>query len=255
MRAGGQCCAKAGWLAAVLLSFGGDAAAQQPLIADASNYPSYRVEITAGFVGTDVVYFGAKDGPGDVIVLIRGPNFNYSVRRKQRVAGIWINTDRVSFGDIPSFYYVASSRPLDQVLPPALRAQQGLGLDSLPLPTVKQERETDIEAFRAALLRLKRNAGVFGGGVGEVRIINDRLFSTRVHFPATVPTGSYFVTVMLVHDGDVVSAQQVHLEVSQIGFGADVYIFAHEQSAAYGLIAILGALLAGWSAHLVFRKI
>lgn len=246
---------KAGWLTVMLVGFGGGAFAQQPLIADASNYPTYRVEITAGFVGTDVVYFGAKEGPGDIVILIRGPIVDYSVRRKQRVAGIWINTDRVSFVDVPSFYYVASSRPLEQLLPAPIRAQQGLGLDNLALPTAKQEREADIDAFRAALLRIKQRVGQFGSAVGDVRIVNDRLFSTRVHFPANVPRGTYFVTVMLVQGGDIVSAQQVHLEVSQIGFAADVYDFAHKQSAAYGLIAILGALLAGWSAHLVFRKI
>jgi len=244
---------RTGCLALLLACFGAAAQAQQPLITDASNYPGYRVDITAGFVGTDVVYFGAKDGPGDIVIVVRGPNFNYSVRRKRRVAGIWINTDKVSFGDVPSFYAVASSRPLDELLPRALRMQQGIGVDAFALPTLGKERETDIDAFRGALLRIKQQAGLYENEVGKVKILNDRLFSTRVHFPANVPTGAYYVTVMLVRDGDVVSAQQVHLEVSKSGTDAAVSEMAHIQSAAYGLVAIVGALLAGWAAHLVFR--
>lgn len=244
---------QAGCMALLLACFGVAANAQQPLITDASNYPGYRVDITAGFVGTDVVYYGTKDGPGDIIVVVRGPNFNYSVRRKQRVAGIWINTDKVSFGDVPSFYAVASSRPLDELLPRALRMQQGIGIDAFALPTLGKERETDIDAFRGALLRIKQQAGLYENEVGKVKILSDRLFSTRVHFPANVPTGAYYVTVMLVRDRDVVSAQQVHLEVSKSGADATVSEMAHIQSAAYGLVAIVGALLAGWAAHLVFR--
>jgi len=243
------------WLALAIAWSADIAWGQEPLIADASNYPTYRVEITTGFVGTDVVYFGAKDGPGDIIVVVRGPIVDYSVRRKQRVAGIWINTDKVSFGDVPSFYAVASSRPLDELLPRAVRVQQGIGLDTLSLPTVKNEREGDIDAFRAALLRIKQQSGQFAGEVGKVRILGDRLFSTTVHFPANVPTGSYFVTVMLVRDKDIASAQQVHLEVGKIGADARIYESAHIQSAVYGLAAIAGALAAGWAAHLVFRMI
>ena len=242
---------RAACLALLLTCISATARGQQlPLIADASNY---RVNITTGFTGTDVVYFGAKSGPGDIVVVVRGPNFNYSVRRKQRVAGIWINTDKVSFGDVPSFYAVASSSPLDELLPRNLRMQQGIGLDTFSLPTLGKERETDIDAFRAALLRIKQQAGLYESEVGKVKILSDWLFSTKVHFPANVPTGAYTVAVMLVRDHDVVSAQTVQLVVSKSGADATVFEMAHIQSAAYGLVAIVGALLAGWAAHLVFR--
>jgi hypothetical protein len=42
--------------------------------------------------------------------------------------------------------------------------------------------------------------------------------------------------------------------VNKIGFGADIYDFAHEWAALYGLIAILLAVSAGWAAGLIFRK-
>jgi len=45
------------------------------------------------------------------------------------------------------------------------------------------------------------------------------------------------------------------LRVAKAGLGAEIYQFAHRNSALYGIIAILIALLAGWLAGVVFRKV
>jgi len=235
-----------------LLCLGGDARGQDMLEADSS---PYLVKVSAGFVGTDFLVFGAKDGPGDVIVVIRGPNVGYSVRRKQRLFGIWANTDKVSFGDVPSFYAVASSKKtLDEVLSPAERGRQGIGLDQLQLATVKKERETDIDAFQSALIRLKQEAGLFGGEVGTVEFRGNNLFRTTVYLPSNVPTGKYLAEVLIVRDGDIIK-KQVHLEVDKSGVGAFVFQSAQDYAPAYGMSAIAGALLLGWIAHLIFRKL
>ena len=42
----------------------------QGLVADASRH---LVAITTGFVGTKVLLFGATEGEGDVIIVVRGP--------------------------------------------------------------------------------------------------------------------------------------------------------------------------------------
>lgn len=239
-------------LLALLLCPSDGALGTRTLEADSS---PYLVKVSAGFTGTDFLVFGAREGPGDVVIVIRGPNIDYSVRRKQRVFGIWVNTDKVSFGDVPSFYAVASSRlPLDDVLSPSDRGQQGIGLDRLQLPTVKRERESDIEAFQSALIRLKQKAGLFGQDVGRVEFPGSRLFRTTVHLPSNVPTGTYYAEVLFIHDGEI-DKQSVPLTVDKSGLGAFVFQSAHDYAPAYGLSAIAGALLLGWIAHLVFRKL
>lgn len=238
----------------VLLLSPGVACAQVqiPLIADSSEP---LVEINAGFVGTNVLVFGAKEGPGDVIIVVRGPIADYSVRHKQRIAGIWLNADRVDFQAVPSFYAVASSRPLDDVITAVVQTREQIGINRLRLTPVERADAGETVSFAAALVRIKQRAGLFGNGVAKVRFLADRLFRAEIHLPSNVPTGKYNVEVMLVRDNEVAMAQTVYLEVNKSGLGADVYQFAHTQAAAYGLIAILGALLAGWVAHLVFRKI
>jgi uncharacterized protein (TIGR02186 family) len=228
------------------------ARAQEPLVADLTEY---RVAITTGFVGTDVYVFGAKSGPGDVVVIIRGPTVSYAVRRKDRIAGVWLNARRIDFDGVPSFYAVASTRPLDELMSSTTRLREEIGLDGLNLMPEEDADRADVAEFRSAVVRLKQSTGLFGREPAKVSVQNEPLFKTKVHFPANVPTGSYDIRVLLIRDGEIASAQTVPLQVSKSGLDAVVYEFAYRQSAAYGLMAILGALLAGWIAHLVFRKL
>src|ERR1700730_18154027 len=83
----------------------------EDLVADLTGH---LIAITTGFTGASVVLFGATDGPGDIVVSVRGPEREMTVRRKERIVGIWINTDDLTFAKVPSFYDIAASRPLDE---------------------------------------------------------------------------------------------------------------------------------------------
>ena len=97
--------------------------------------------------------------------------------------------------------------------------------------------------------------GLYSAQIGQIQFLGDRLFRTEVAFPANVSTGRYLVEVFLVRDGALVSRTSTPLDVRRLGFEAGVFDFAHEQSTLYGLIAIAIALMAGWFAGFVFRKI
>ncbi len=74
-------------------------------------------------------------------------------------------------------------------------------------------------------------------------------------FPANVPTGTYLVEIFLVRDRDVVGGQTTPLVVSKVGIDAAVSDFANREAAAYGAIAVLTAVVAGWLASLPFRGV
>jgi uncharacterized protein (TIGR02186 family) len=237
-------------LAALLLILGAAApASAQPLVADLT---SHLIGITTSFTGTSVVLFGAIDGPGDVVAVVRGPAHDVVVRRKSRVGPIWINTRQVTFKDIPGFYAVAASRPIEEAVPRPVRALHQIGLLELNLPANRERGDTP--EFRGALLRTEIDAGLFQNAVGKVDFLGDRLFRATLAFPANVPTGTYSVEIFLLRKGEVVSAQTTPLVVSKIGVDAQVYDFADRQALAYGLIAVLIAVMAGWLASLPFRS-
>ena len=89
------------------------AAATENLVAGLSQD---TVETTSNYTGTDIVVFGAIEqaeaGGNDVVVVLRGPDADMIVRKKDSVAGIWINRDQERLYGMPSYYYIASSKPL-----------------------------------------------------------------------------------------------------------------------------------------------
>ncbi len=241
----------AGALALLAWAVAGPARAA-PLIADLSKH---LVAITTGFAGTDVLLFGAIEDPGDVVVVVRGPPQEIVMHRKSWVAGIWINTAQMTFERAPSFYAVATSRPLQEIASEQVLSRHEMGAErvNLELPRAKASPAV-AQAWRDALVRNKQRLGHYVSEVGQVTFLGERLFRTLVEFPANVPTGTYQIEVYLLVDGRVISAQTTPLIVGKIGMEAEIFDFAHNFAAYYGLIAILVALMAGWLAHIAFRK-
>lgn len=228
-------------------------AQEAPLVADVSEN---LVAITTGFTGKEILLFGATDGPGDIAVVVKGPTRNITVRKKGRVGPIWVNRDSVTFKDVPSFYRVASSRPLEEFAPPNLLTRFQIGTENIrlePLDDLGGASDSMAE-YRTALVRMKTEQELFDEGLGAVNTTSNRLFRTRILFPSNVPTGVYFVEVYLFRNGTVAAAEIVPFNISKIGFGADVYDFAHNFGAIYGILAIFLAVAAGWAASAAFRK-
>lgn len=223
----------------------------QSLVADLSEH---LIAITTGFSGTDVLLFGSTEGEGEVIVILRGPDTPVVVRRKERIAGIWINRDQVTFSGAPSFYRIAASRPLEEITTPELRAKHQIGIDQIRVLPDRSLPPEILAEFRAGLLRNKVRQDFYAEEIGRVSFLGPRLFRTRIYLPANVPPGAYTVEALLVQGGEVIAAQTTPMFVSKVGIGAEVYDFAHRYAAVYGLVAVLVAAFAGWGAGAVFRK-
>jgi uncharacterized protein (TIGR02186 family) len=227
------------------------AARAQQLVADLS---SHLVAITTGFTGADLVLFGAIDGPGDLVVVIRGPAAEVVIRRKERTLGLWLNRSAVTFKDVPGFYEVAASKPLAEIASPETRARYGIGLDVLRFETAKKREEQFVAPYAAALIAARQQAGLFPHELRQTQFLGPRLFRTNVYFPANVPTGLYQVEVLLFNKGVVVSAQSTPLVVSRVGFSAEIFSFSQKHAATYAAGALALAAAAGWAAAAAFRK-
>jgi uncharacterized protein (TIGR02186 family) len=155
---------------------------------------------------------------------------------------------------VPSYYAVAASRPINEILSPATAAFYQLGVENLKLEAQSDTPSAILDLFRSALERDQQNAGLFASRMGKIDFLGERLFRTTISFPKNVPTGTYLVEVFLVRDKDVVSGQTTPLVVSKVGLDAAVYEFSNRQPGFYGAIAVLTAMVAGWLASLPFRR-
>jgi uncharacterized protein (TIGR02186 family) len=240
-------------LALLLLSPAAARAQEVPLVAALSRND---IEVTTGFTGASLVVFGSTEqpiGPGgdEVLVIARGPTRPVVVRRKVSVAGlIWVNGPSARFADVPGYYVIAGSRPAWQILPEAERQQNELGLDSLPLTSTGARSP----AFRAALLELERNSGLWLEDSEPVEIAGSRLFYVRLPLPAAVPTGDYRVEVLLVRSRRIVARQELAFQVDRVGAADRIATVAQTQPLLYGLACIIAAALAGWLGSVLFRR-
>ncbi|MFD2262969.1 TIGR02186 family protein [Lacibacterium aquatile] len=228
------------------------AARAQAVIADLTQH---LIAITTGFTGTDVTLFGATDGESDLIVIVRGPENKVTVRRKERILGLWLNAHSATYEGVPGFYAIAATKPIGDILRGEMLVRQQIGVENLALvPTRDDLSDGDQLAFREALIRGKQQTGLFSSQIGTVTTLGNRLFRTALVLPSNVPVGYYQVHVYAVRGGQIVGAQTTPLEVQQIGAAAELSDLAHVHGLIYGLLAIGASILVGWLGSLVFRR-
>ena len=178
------------------------------------------IQITSNYTGTDIVVFGAIEGAlasqgRNIVVVVRGPDEAMTVRRKGRVAGVWVNRDAARFEGLPTYYYLASTAPLPRIASREALERYGIGLETLHPSLVGSHH--DPEPFRQAAIRWHRRAGLYAESPGSIDFLSETLFRTRVPVPAGVTRGQYNVEVYLFRDGEVVSAQSTPLFVDASG--------------------------------------
>jgi uncharacterized protein (TIGR02186 family) len=215
------------------------------------------IAITSNYTGTEIVVFGAIEQAAaaqgrDIVVVVRGPDTPMTVRRRDRVAGIWVNRDAARFEGLPSYYYLAATQPVDRIASPRALARYGVGMNYL-YPTAVGSHH-DARPFREAALRHLRQLGLYTEAPGTIDFLSETLFRTRIPVPADVTRGQYNVEVYLFRGGDVVSAQSTPLFIDQQGLERRLFNMAHHAPLFYGLLCVFIAMLLGWISSVLFRR-
>lgn len=227
------------------------AAQATPLVGDMSQY---RIEMDAGFSGTRLFLFGARNDIGDVVVVVRGPQKDYIVRKKESMGGIWVNRDRMKFFSMPDFYAIATSKPLNEIEQHSLFRQLGIGQDVLFSPPSNPEKMAKFAEYSEAFLKYQHARKRYSSSPVKLEFMGETLFKTVVEFPDNIPPGDYTAEFYLISDGEVMGMQSAPIKVSKSGVDAFLYNYAHGHPLLYGISAIVLALSAGWFAGRLFEK-
>ncbi|MGD9980627.1 MAG: TIGR02186 family protein [Hyphomonadaceae bacterium] len=244
-------------------------AAQRPAPDVAADLPAgvaeERITVSSTYGGSSITVFGVnpdRRGRGDIVVVLRGPNEAATVMRKRRVFGLWVNGDPVHFSEAPSFFAVLSNRALRDIASP-----QSIWLYQLDPAASAQLASAvpaggDPSAYRAALVHLRREQGLYQWysrppreGVRDgLTTYPGGLFRAVIRLPANAPIAQYRADTYLFRDGRLISRQQIPITVSRIGIERTIHDLATRVSWLYGIVTVLLALAAGWVAALVFRR-
>jgi uncharacterized protein (TIGR02186 family) len=225
---------------------------------------SKEIAIAPDFAGTDVTVFGAIDhadpavlkaGGYDLVVALEGPRDFITLRKKERVAGVWVNRHSVTFERMPESFSMASTKAIDTIAKPTELFTFNVGMPRVRIvPSTFSGRAAEVQEYRDAFLTLKEKARLYQSNPGGVTFISSSLFAANIHIPADIPNGTHTIRAVLFRKGIFVAEKQMQLEVVKTGIEEAITFAATQRPLLYGIFAVLLAVLTGWCASLMFRK-
>lgn len=220
-----------------------------------------QVSLTVNFEGSDILVYGAvrreapiaRDSALHVIVTIEGPPVPAVIWRKARRLGIWVNVESLRIREAPSFYAVASTGPLAQILGMDADLRHRISTRLAIFEARADGGVTNPQTFTDALIRIRETENLFQNLESTVNLQGDTLFSTRISLPKSVVEGTYATRVFLIRDGQVIDRFDTEIDVQKAFLERLLFNMAHEQPALYGVLALLMATVFGWGASAAFR--
>jgi len=220
----------------------------------------HEVQVRQGFTGTELLLYGAILDPAgtragrdyDIAVVLKGPVQSIRLREKRQIAGMWINADSSDFRSAPSFYAVASSRPIADIVDEKTAAIYELGLKWLQLSPIGTINTEEQARFSAGLVDLRTREGLYKQDEHGVTINEQVLYQARIALPSNVQTGTYTAETFAITKGRVIASAISKVEVRKLGFERLVAVFADTQPFWYGIIAVAFSLGMGWVAGRLF---
>jgi uncharacterized protein (TIGR02186 family) len=226
-----------------------------------------QVAVTTVFKGTEIIVFGtvensrqssAESGYYDVIVVLEGAPGPLVVRKKSRVAGLWVNSSSVTFTNVPSYHAIVSTRPLEEIADRSLLDQNAIGLDSVGIGVNNAESTPmpidEHQEYQLATVRLKQQEGLFLKDEYGVAFIGRSLFRATIGLPANIPVGQLGARVYLFREGKLLSQYGTRVSLARTGVERVLYDFARERPYWYGIVAVIIAVAAGFLASTWFRR-
>lgn len=244
------------WLAAVLCLMAAPVGAESIVAGLSQN----RVSITADFDGSEILVYGAvkRDAPApegtlEVIVTVEGPATPVTIRKKDRRAGIWINTEAVHVDAAPSFYAVATTGPLQSILSETEDLRYRITLPRVIRAIGAATEAGDPAEFIEAMQRIRLEDRRYRVLQGAVEFVEETLFRADIVLPANLTEGEYRVRLFLTRDGRVIDAQDRVVGVRKEGLERFLFNLSRDWPWIYGMLSLVMAAVAGWGASALFR--
>jgi uncharacterized protein (TIGR02186 family) len=236
-----------------------DTAFSETVEADVS---TRSVSITSGFSGTEIIVFGtvenslqpsAEAGTYDIVVVVEGTPLPAIVRKKSRIGGLWVNTESVRFASFPSYYAIASTRPLDEITDTATLNANEIGFSHVRMVPSGRAYMNDPNPDAApelhkAIVRLKERDKLYVTSNYGVVFIGRSLFRAAITLPPNVPVGPLTSRVYLFKSGKLLSKFESKVNLQRAGIERFLYEAAFERPVLYAVTTIAFALFAGLAA-------
>ncbi|MDC0058000.1 TIGR02186 family protein [Pelagibacteraceae bacterium] len=214
-----------------------------------------NIKIETNFIGKEVIIFGILNDDQETIMTIKGPEKNAIIQKKERILGFWFNAKKITYNQIPSIFFIASSNEIEDILPTSTLIKEELSFDYLLENKISQRNfisDISLDTWKDNFVRIKKSKNLFKEY--SIEKIDNKLFQTRIFFPAKSIPGEYKVNVYQIKNNLILNNKEKIITLKKSGVGSQIYNFAHKNAAAYGLFTIIFAILSGFLAATLFRR-
>ncbi len=217
-----------------------------------------EIEIQTNFNGKEVIIFGLTEPDFETLLTIRGPEEYKKLQKKERMFGLWINKNKIIYRNLPSIYFIAASAPVNQILDKESIKNDSLYFEPMLLNLMTQRnfnfsKKNNEKIWSKNLIKIKQKNNFYKEY--EIKIVDDKLFQTRVFFPSNTIPGNYQINIYQIKDKTIVSKKNKSINIVKSGIGNELFNLAHNNPISYGIMCIIFAIFSGLLAAIVFRRL
>jgi uncharacterized protein (TIGR02186 family) len=222
-----------------------------------------EVAITANFDGSEIFIYGAikhenfnkTTDPLEVVITVSGPAEKLHVRKKSKHAMIWLNTETIEIDSAPSFYAVASTGILKEVINNTENLKYKISIREVIRSIGNPATIQDPTDFTEGLIRIRNENKLYQDLDNSISLTDETLFATTINLPSNLVEGEYTIRFLLARDGKVIDQLSTTIPVNKVGLERWIFDLSRQQPLIYGLLSLFIAIFAGWLASAVFRYI
>lgn len=220
--------------------------------------------MTSSFHGSTLAVDIAVPSGSEVALKLEGARGKAVFNRKGRVFFLWMNVGEVTIDNAPQAYMLYTSAQLTELASPETLRSLGLGLQALEPRIETLGGGIDRETMLVEFYDYKEKARLYSLSYGSLRAERDdplrnddagERYRVDIALPSRVPVGVYEVGLYVFRDRRLVEKTSETVTIEKTGFSLLVSRLARDHPGEYGVLAIIVAVMAGFSIGLIFSRV
>jgi len=239
------------------------------VLATAQSASALTCKVNPNTVAINLSYHGAtltvtgENTAGDELVIRIGNAAGETHYKYMGKAGgfFWMKKGNVGFKNVPGVYLLYTSRDIEHLLDPAGQKANLIGYEALKaaaeMETTSDELNGNEAKWKDEFIRFKEHQNLYAihsGTVTRQHGATSDTFQAEVAWPYQAPPGTYTVEVMAIRNGQVAERSESSFTVARTGVVEWLSNLAFNSPAAYGIMAVVVAIVAGFAVGMIFRK-
>jgi hypothetical protein len=214
------------------------------------------VKIGTFFHGQTVTVSGTMPAGAQAVLEVVGPSTEETLLRKGRRGGLWMNVGKIMVHDAPSLYLVMSTA---RELLTAAKPSATWGYEALKqrITFTGRIEPAERQEFLGQFLQLKESEHIYATWPGALKVGaaagGASPVTSTFPLPTTIKPGAYKVCLSVIQNDKVVSSTCTDLTVAMVSFPALLASLAYQHGAAYGVLAVIIAIVTGFAMGFLFK--